>query len=152
LGKFILEDTMKYLQTLLLALLLAFVLAEGTTTEEPTATYNDAQALIDVEDYQGAIDILTPLAEAEPTNPDVFNLLGYSNRKLQNYDEALEYYLTALELDPMHLGANEYLGELYLETDQPDLAQERVDVLTEACPSGCEELEELEAALASYQP
>jgi predicted Zn-dependent protease len=142
----------KYLQTLLLTLLLAFALAEGTPSEAPTATYNDAQALIDVEDYQGAIDILLPLAEAEPDNPDVFNLLGYSNRKLQNYDAALEYYLTALELDPMHLGANEYLGELYLETDQPELAEERVAVLQEACPEGCEELEELEAALASYQP
>jgi tetratricopeptide (TPR) repeat protein len=144
---------MKYLQTLFLALLLAFALAEGSTSaEEPSATYNDAQALIDVEDYQGAIDMLLPMAEAEPENPDVFNLLGYSNRKLQNYDVALEYYLTALELDPKHLGANEYLGELYLETDQPELAQERVDVLTEACPSGCEELEELGAALASYKP
>jgi tetratricopeptide (TPR) repeat protein len=144
---------MKYLQMLFLALLLAFALAEGSTSaEEPSATYNDAQALIDVEDYQGAIDMLLPMAEAEPENPDVFNLLGYSHRKLQMYDEALEYYLTALELDPKHLGANEYLGELYLETDQPELAQERVDVLTEACPSGCEELEELEAALASYKP
>jgi predicted Zn-dependent protease len=144
---------MKYLSTLLLALLLAFVLAEGSTTaEEPSATYNDAQALIDVEDYQGAIDILMPLAEAEPENPDVFNLLGYSHRKLEMYDEALVYYTTALELDPMHLGANEYLGELYLETDKPELAQERLDVLTEACPSGCEELDDLEAALVAYKP
>jgi tetratricopeptide (TPR) repeat protein len=144
---------MKYLQTLLLALLLAFALADPSTTDEtPSFTYNDAQALIDVEDYQGAIDILLPLAEAEPENPDVFNLLGYSHRKLEMYDEALGYYLTALELDPMHLGANEYLGELYLETDQPELAEERLAVLQEACPEGCEELEELEAALASYQP
>lgn len=144
---------MKYLQTLLLALLLAFALAEGsTTTEEPSLTYNDAQALIDVENYQGAIDVLTPLAEAEPENPDVFNLLGYSHRKLGMYDEALGYYMTALELDPMHLGANEYLGELYLETDQPELAEERLTVLQEACPDGCEELEELEAALAAYKP
>jgi tetratricopeptide (TPR) repeat protein len=144
---------MKYLQTLFFALLLAFALAEGSTTvEEPTATYNDAQALIDVEDYQGAIDILMPLAETEPDNPDVFNLLGYSHRKLEMYDEALGYYTTALELDPMHLGANEYLGELYLETNQPELAEERLVVLQEACPEGCEELTELEAALASYQP
>jgi predicted Zn-dependent protease len=144
---------MKYLQTLLLALLLAFALAEGTTTEEePSLTYNDAQALIDVENYQGAIDILLPLSAAEPDNPDVFNLLGYSHRKLEMYDEALGYYTTALELDPMHLGANEYLGELYLETDQPELAEERLAVLQEACPSGCEELTELEAALAAYKP
>jgi tetratricopeptide (TPR) repeat protein len=144
---------MKYLQTLLLALLLAFALAEGsTTTEQPSLTYNDAQALIDVEDFQGAIDILMPLAETEPENADVFNLLGYSHRKLEMYEEALGYYTTALELNPEHLGANEYLGELYLETHQPELAQERVEVLKEVCPEGCEELEELEAALAAYQP
>jgi hypothetical protein len=52
----------------------------------------------------------------------------------------------------MHLGANEYLGELYLETGQPELAEERLAVLKEACPDGCEELEELEVALAAYQP
>ncbi|MGL4609088.1 MAG: tetratricopeptide repeat protein [Trueperaceae bacterium] len=144
---------MKYLQTLLLALLLAFALAEGSTsTEEPSATYNDAQALVEVEDYQGAIDILLPMSEAEPENPDIFNLLGYSHRKLEMYEEALAYYTTALELDPMHLGANEYLGELYLETHEPELAAERVEVLKEACPDGCEELEELEAAVAAYQP
>jgi predicted Zn-dependent protease len=144
---------MKYLFTVLLALLLAFALADATpSADQPSATYNDAQALVDVENYQGAIDILLPLSESEPTNPDVFNLLGYSNRKLKNYDTALEYYLTALKLDPMHLGANEYLGELYLETDKPDLAQERLDVLKKACPSGCEQLDDLEAALAAYKP
>jgi tetratricopeptide (TPR) repeat protein len=137
----------RYLQTLLVAL------AEGSpSAEEPSGTYNDAQALIDVENFQGAIDILLPLAEAEPENPDVFNLLGYSHRKLEMYDEALGYYTTALELDPMHLGANEYLGELYLETDQPELAEERLTVLQEACPDGCEELAELDAALAAYKP
>jgi predicted Zn-dependent protease len=144
---------MKYLQTLLLASLLAFALAEGTpSVEEPSYTYNDAQALIDVWDYEGAIDILLPLSEAEPDNPDVFNLLGYSHRKIEMYDEALGYYTTALELDPMHLGANEYLGELYLETNQPELAQERLDVLAQACPEGCEELETLGAALVAYKP
>ncbi len=135
-------------------LTLGFAFAEGTSSDESQVneSYTQAQALIETEDYQGAIDLLLPLAETDNQNADVFNLLGYSHRKLEKYDEALEYYLTALELDPNHLGANEYLGELYLETDQPDKAAEQVAMLETLCPDGCEELTELQEALVAYQP
>ena len=140
---------------LLFAILtLGLAFAEGTSSDESQVNenYTQAQALIEAEDYQGAIDLLLPLAETDNQNADVFNLLGYSHRKLELYDPALEYYLTALELDPNHLGANEYLGELYLETDQPDKAAERVAMLETLCPEGCEELTELQEALVAYQP
>lgn len=139
---------------LLVILTLGFVLAEGTSSDESQSndSYAEAQALIEAEDYQGAIGLLLTLAEEDNQNADVFNLLGYSHRKLEKYDEALEYYLTALELDPKHLGANEYLGELYLETDQVDKAAEQVAMLETLCPDGCEELTELQEALVAYKP
>lgn len=139
---------------LLVILTLGFVLAEGTSSDESQSndSYAEAQALIEAEDYQGAIGLLLNLAEEDNQNADVFNLLGYSHRKLEKYDEALEYYLTALELDPKHLGANEYLGELYLETDQVDKAAEQVAMLETLCPDGCEELTELQEALVAYKP
>jgi Flp pilus assembly protein TadD len=135
-------------------LLLNLVLAEGTTStaSQGSESYTQAQAAIEAENYQGAIDLLLPLATSDSQNADVFNLLGYSHRKLEKYDAALEYYLTALKLDPNHIGANEYLGELYIETDQPDKAAEQVAMLETLCPEGCEALTELQAALASYQP
>ena len=135
-------------------LTLGFAFAEGTSSDESQANdaYTQAQALIETEDYQEAIDLLLPLAKEDDQNADVFNLLGYSHRKLEIYEEALEYYLTALELDPNHIGANEYLGELYLETDQPDKAAEQVAMLETLCPEGCEALTELQEALVAYQP
>jgi tetratricopeptide (TPR) repeat protein len=139
---------------LFIVLIVGFAFAEGTSSDESQTneSYTEAQALIEAEDYQGAIDLLLPLAAADDQNADVFNLLGYSHRKIELYEEALEYYLTALELDPAHLGANEYLGELYLETDQPDKAAEQVAMLETLCPEGCEELTELQEALVAYQP
>ena len=142
---------MKYL-VLLWVLVFSFVFAEGTSSDESQASdsYTEAQALIEAQDYQGAIDLLLVLVDQDDQKADVFNLLGYSHRKLEMYEPALEYYLTALELDPKHMGANEYLGELYLETDQLDKAQAQVIILEQLCPEGCEELTELQEAVAAY--
>ena len=78
-------------------------------------------------------------------------MLGYAHRKLGGMEAALRYYQEALAIEPRHLGANEYLGELYLETDKLDLAQERLAELVAACPSGCEEREELAEAIEAYK-
>jgi len=47
-----------------------------------------------------------------------------------------------------HKGALEYLGELYVETGQIDKARENVAQLKKLCPSGCEELADLEKTIA----
>ena len=73
-------------------------------------------------------------------NPDILNYLGYTLRKAGNFEKAETYYLKGLELDPEHLGINEYLGELYIQTNRIDLAKERLEVL-KGCK--CEEYEEL---------
>jgi len=74
-------------------------------------------------------------------NPDIFNYLGYTSRKSGNFIIAEEYYLKGLNLDPNHNGINEYLGELYVQTNQIDKANERLNVL-KSC--NCEEYNELE--------
>jgi len=73
-------------------------------------------------------------------NADILNYLGYTLRKTGNLQEAEQYYLKGLDLDSGHLGINEYLGELYVQTDRIELAKERLAVL-EGCK--CEEYEEL---------
>ena len=73
-------------------------------------------------------------------NPDILNYLGYTLRKKGDFDKAETYYLKGLELDAGHLGINEYLGELYVQTNRIDLAKERLSVL-KGC--NCEEYEEL---------
>ena len=73
-------------------------------------------------------------------NADILNYLGYTLRKTGDFEKAETYYLKGLELDSKHLGINEYLGELYVQTNRIELAKERLEVL-KGCK--CEEYEEL---------
>ncbi len=69
---------------------------------------------------------------------------------LGDVEMALAHYRRALEMEPGHRGANEYLGELYLELDRLDAARERLEVLDDACFFGCEEYSELKAKIEAY--
>ena len=73
-------------------------------------------------------------------NADILNYLGYTLRKTGDLEQAEIYYLKGLELDSKHLGINEYLGELYVQTGRIELAKERLQVL-DGCK--CEEYDEL---------
>jgi predicted Zn-dependent protease len=108
-----------------------------------------ARALVNAQKYDEALPALQALDQESPNNPDVLNLIGFSLRKTGKTSEALDYYNRALALNPQHRGANEYLGELYLETKQPDKAKERLEVLRNAC-GDCEELEDLQKQIAQY--
>ena len=114
------------------------------------AEYAQAQTAIARADYQTAIDHLNKVLTAQPNNPDVLNLMGFSKRKMGDQTGALEYYDKALSLQPNHIGANEYLGELYLELKQPTKAQERLDVLQQAC-GNCQEYNELKEKIEKFK-
>ena len=73
-------------------------------------------------------------------NADILNYLGYTLRKTGDLEQAEVYYLKGLEIDSGHLGINEYLGELYVQTGRIELAKERLQVL-DGC--NCEEYDEL---------
>jgi len=90
--------------------------------------------------YLKASDKLLKAYEKDKKNPDILNYLGYSLRKTGKFKKAEIYYLKGLELDAEHLGINEYLGELYVQTKRIDLAKERLAVLF-GCD--CEEYDEL---------
>jgi tetratricopeptide (TPR) repeat protein len=143
----------------LYALLLSVVLAgaafgAGSALAIDTVVSRDApdltsvRAKIKAKDFKAAIAELTPLLETHQ-HADVYNLMGFSLRKLKDYKQAYTFYRKALEFDPEHKGALEYLGELYVETGQIDKAKEHVTLLKKLCPSGCEELADLEEAIAA---
>lgn len=75
---------------------------------------------------------------------------GYSNRKLGDMAKAMTYYTKALNKEPKHLGANEYMGELYLELKNLPKAEERLGVLKNAC-GNCEEYQELAEKVDAYK-
>lgn len=123
-----------------------------TISNNPSAEaeYAQAQTAIAHADYQAAIGHLDKVLTEQPNNPDVLNLMGFSKRKMGDSTGALEYYNKALDLQPNHIGANEYLGELYLELKNPAKAQERLDVLQQAC-GNCEEYTELKEKIEKYK-
>jgi predicted Zn-dependent protease len=134
--------------------MLASACAFAVDTEETPATatvadVDSARTLVDAQKFDEALPMLRQLDQQSPDNPDILNLIGFSLRKTGKMDEALGYYTRALALNPTHLGANEYLGELYLETRQPDKAKERLAVLRQAC-GDCEEFEDLSAQIDRY--
>jgi tetratricopeptide (TPR) repeat protein len=106
------------------------------------------RAKIRAKDYQAALQELRELA-TDNEDADVYNLLGFTLRKTGDYASALTYYTKALALDPDHKGAREYLGELYVETGLLDEAKEQLVILIRLCPTGCEEREDLEKAIAA---
>ena len=120
-------------------------------SEESPTKYERAVELIEAADYEAGIRILEKANRKESGNADVLNMLGYAHRKLGRMEVARGFYREALVIEPQHLGANEYLGELYLETGKLELAEERLAELVAACPSGCEEREELAEAIDAYK-
>ena len=90
--------------------------------------------------YKRALKYFVKANNEKPGDPDILNYLGFTTRKLGDFENAEIYYLLGLEKDPKHVGINEYLGELYLETNRKNLALERLAIL-EKC--NCEEYEEL---------
>ncbi len=105
------------------------------------------RAKIKNKDYASALTELRDLAE-DTQNADVYNLLGFTLRKTGDYETSLSYYTKALDLQPDHKAAREYLGELFVETGKMDKAREQLAALVKLCPGGCEEREDLEKAIA----
>ena len=91
--------------------------------------------------YNSAYEKLLEANKIESRNPDILNYLGFTLRKVGKYEQAEKYYLQGLEIKPDHNGINEYLGELYVQTQRMDLAKERLAVLKDC---NCEEYKELE--------
>jgi len=120
----------------------------GWTDDTPPPELAAAVALVEAEDWPGAIAELRRLAQgAEARNADVWNLLGFAYRKSGALDRAGPAYDRALALDPDHLGALEYQGELFLMQGDGAAAQANLGRLKTLCPTGCEELAELTEAM-----
>jgi len=90
--------------------------------------------------YLKALDKLEKAYDKDKKNADLLNYYGYALRKTGDFEKAEFFYLKGLELDAGHLGINEYLGELYVQTGRINLAKERLSIL-KGC--NCEEYEEL---------
>jgi tetratricopeptide (TPR) repeat protein len=107
------------------------------------ATYVTAVSLINEKRYDEAIAYLQDARWAAGPHPDILVYLGFANRKLHRYDQAEEYYQTALDIFPNHRGALEYYGELKLERGNVAGARANLARLDKICGFGCYEADEL---------
>ena len=156
-----LKKNIKFLITLFILLGLSsyssFVYAAGSSVDgaaDKTSLYKSGKKLVlkakklEKKDkiekakklYLKAYKKLEKAYAKDKKNADILNYLGYTLRKTGDLEQAEIYYLKGLELDSKHLGINEYLGELYVQTNRIELAKERLGVL-KGC--NCEEYEEL---------
>ena len=95
--------------------------------------------------YEKARKFLEISNDKKPNNADTLNYLGFTTRKLGDYENGEKYYLQGLALNPNHVGINEYLGELYVTTGRIDLAKERLQVLAKC---NCKEYSQLKEIIA----
>ena len=90
--------------------------------------------------YAKAQKLLLKSNKKKPLQADTLNYLGFTTRKLGDYEKGEEFYLQGLQIEPNHNGINEYLGELYIVTNRMDLAKGRLNVLKDC---NCKEYSQL---------
>ncbi len=145
-----------------LALLAPHAQAADTTPEPPPPPRYSAPAAAPLATAQGhikaarwgaAIDELKRLNLER--DADWNNLMGYSLRKQATPDlaGAQRHYDAALRIDPNHLGALEYVGELALMKKDLPAAEAYLARLQRACgiANPCEPLETLKQAVAAFK-
>jgi tetratricopeptide (TPR) repeat protein len=95
--------------------------------------------------YEEALAMLDTVKDQNTA--EVLNYRGYATRKLGRTDEGISYYLKSVQLDPQYAKVREYLGEAYVIKGQIDLAKDQLTTIKSICGTGCEEYQDLNAAI-----
>ncbi len=113
--------------------------------------YAAGKQAIDAKEWSAAITLLTSAALRDTRNADIQNSLGYAYRNAGQFDRAFRHYHRALQLNPRHRGAHEYVGEAYLIVHKLAKAEEHLAALHKICLIPCEEYEDLKKKIAEYR-
>lgn len=114
------------------------------------ADYERARRALDKLDWTGAIGALESALRHDSRDAEFQNLLGFAHRNNGNMDAAFRHYFKALELNPWHKGAHEYIGRAYLMVDKPEKAKEHLKLLEKYCFDACREHALLKRAIDEY--
>ena len=130
----------------------------GSSGSKKETLYDEAARLIEIakkmeakgkiekanKRYKKAKKLLVKSNKEKPNKADTLNYLGFTTRKLGDFEGGEKFYLQGLAINPKHKGINEYLGELYVATIRIELAKERLSVL-QGC--NCEEYDQLKGVI-----
>jgi len=127
--------------------------AKAENPDDVSLLQAEADLYYNMGDMKKYNDIMSSIAEKNPTDPVVFYNLGVSAEKLEDFDKAKAYYLKAIELDPEMANAYNNIASIILAKDRvlteemnklgmsPDdtkkyekLKAEKVKILKEAIP------------------
>ena len=117
--------------------------------------YERAKKYIDENNYKKSLKVLKSLTKREDLlgfRADIYNLLGFSYRKLSNpeLEKSFAAYMMAIEINPKHIGAHEYLGELYLMMNNKDKAFEMLVKLETIAGTSSKEYLDLKKAIEKH--
>ena len=116
-------------------------------TKQLSVFLSEADALIKEKNFTAALNLLKQADSTYANNADVNNLLGFSSRNLKQFSASARYYQKALRVNPNHLGALEYQGELFLQTKKVSAAKKNLAKLKQLCGVNCEENLDLKKAI-----
>lgn len=116
------------------------------------ATFLDqVKAYLTQEHYDLALSELQGMEAQEGGSPDYWSLVGYTSRRAGDFEASYAAYAKALEIDPAHIQARNYLGHLHLVAGDVDKARSELAFLVALCPSGCDERTDLEKSIALFE-
>ncbi len=128
--------------------------------EEPTSLIDTKDNLVSKEsinktieagEYELARNNLKDFIKDNNYDYEAYNLLGYVERQLQNYDVAISFYKKALSINSNFTGAHHYIAITYLEIDDFKNAKYHLDQLDLICLFGCEDFYDLKNKIAFYE-
>ena len=121
--------------------------SDTNNAKTKSSAYLSAEKLINKKQFSDAIIKLNDALATDRKNPDIYNYLGFSHRKLGKMEDAAFFYNKALEINPKHKGALEYQGEMYLTLNQIGKAEENLKKLDKICFLGCSEFDKLKKSI-----
>ena len=124
---------------------------DDDSNPQKSRNYQEAISYINKSDYSSAIPLLRRELKRNSRDADAHNYMGYALRKSNDLKNSAVHYAKALEINPKHLGALEYQGELFLTIGNLDLAKANLQKLDKLCWLGCDEYDDLRASIEDYQ-
>lgn len=127
----------------------ALAMGSSNTWTSDGTDLSTVTELVDTGMYDMAIDKIEMMLKDDPDNADLFNYLAYSQRKTGDFESAAQNYERALMINPEHVGALEYQGELFLQTGKAEMARENLARIEQVCGTDCSEYKELAGKIGS---
>tara|TARA_B110000008_G_scaffold261413_1_gene282795 strand:+ start:1185 stop:1598 length:414 start_codon:yes stop_codon:yes gene_type:complete len=102
-------------------------------------------------EYKKAKKNLLVIIKKDEGDAEAYNLLGYTERQLQNYISAIKFYKKALTINNDFIGAHHYIAMAYLELDDIEKAKYHLNQLDLICLFGCKDYFEVKNKIEFYE-